>query len=436
MNIYFKENYDNVFTELQDRHFLIFGTTLYAQVFYLYCIEKRFVQNIDAFIISDFSKEKRNVHMMHSIPIKDVSWLKKEDQPYSIFMAAKEKTIQEQILSLLDETACDEAFYVSDFVHDVMYSYFVSAFLKDIITRYVVSSDLYEAGATNISDIGSDNFYKYCHRIAVGDCPDTNIFHGTMTLNELHQKQLGDYVSVIASVKEPVSDIKYRIYVARSHFDIALKEEFHTPHSVDIQVGADLTDMEIAECKDNVGDNISIRNRDYCELTALYWIWKNDKENDYVGLCHYRRRFVIDENMMEFVIADRFDAIYLVPNLTDGGMRKEFVERNYFLTPQAWELTGKVLKRIQPEYFDTWLEFEKSYFIIPCNMFIMRKDIFDKYCSWLFMILEEIDKHYLTQGIQCNSRYLGYIAECLTTIYVMKNKNTLKKGYLKMKMLT
>lgn len=43
---------------------------------------------------------------------------------------------------------------------------------------------------------------------------------------------------------------------------------------------------------DNVGENISEKNNTYCELTAIYWAWKNFPQNiDYVGVAHYRRHF-------------------------------------------------------------------------------------------------------------------------------------------------
>ena len=42
--------------------------------------------------------------------------------------------------------------------------------------------------------------------------------------------------------------------------------------------------------KDNTGENISAKNPMYCELTGLYWAWKN-LDADYLGLVHYRRHF-------------------------------------------------------------------------------------------------------------------------------------------------
>ena len=39
---------------------------------------------------------------------------------------------------------------------------------------------------------------------------------------------------------------------------------------------------------DNTGEHISGLNRTYCELTAIYWAWKNLdlKALDYVGVAH------------------------------------------------------------------------------------------------------------------------------------------------------
>ena len=61
-----------------------------------------------------------------------------------------------------------------------------------------------------------------------------------------------------------------------------------------IHVGADSNKNETPYTKDNTGDNISIKNPNFCELTGLYWVWKNLK-NDYIGLVHYRRHLTMSK---------------------------------------------------------------------------------------------------------------------------------------------
>ena len=56
-----------------------------------------------------------------------------------------------------------------------------------------------------------------------------------------------------------------------------------------IQVGAEGKN-NLGYQADNTGDNISKKNPYFCELTGLYWAWKN-LDADYIGLAHYRRHF-------------------------------------------------------------------------------------------------------------------------------------------------
>ena len=69
------------------------------------------------------------------------------------------------------------------------------------------------------------------------------------------------------------------------------KNEIYKP----IIVGANICKFRYANyISDDIGDNISDKNYKYCELTALYWAWKNLSNDDYVGLAHYRRYFLFN----------------------------------------------------------------------------------------------------------------------------------------------
>ncbi len=49
---------------------------------------------------------------------------------------------------------------------------------------------------------------------------------------------------------------------------------------------------------DHTGEQISSKNPYYCELTGMYWIWKN-VSCDVIGVCHYRRFFMREGRLLK-----------------------------------------------------------------------------------------------------------------------------------------
>lgn len=234
-----------------------------------------------------------------------------------------------------------------------------------------------------------------------------------------------------------MSDIK--IFVSCHKPSIILKNKLIYP----IQVGTALSNNRFDNMlHDDEGENISSKNKMYCELTAQYYAWKN-VDADYYRFFHYRRylsfsnkkyketiqgipykkldeeavnKFALDEKSMQEII-ENYDVttvkrgiainvyaqycLALTQSKTDIDFCLDYIKNHY---PEVYPTAKKVVRS------------SKSYF---CNMFIMKKDIFQKYCSWLFEILEAHEKamhldHYDVQSY----RVSGYLAERLCSIYL------------------
>ena len=102
-----------------------------------------------------------------------------------------------------------------------------------------------------------------------------------------------------------VCKAKIKIIVATHKKYKMPEEEIYLP----IQVGAEEKDG-LGYQKDNEGENISLKNPYYCELTALYWAWKNyDKlgNPDYIGLMHYRRHLIMRAGELDVVHFEELD---------------------------------------------------------------------------------------------------------------------------------
>lgn len=187
---------------------------------------------------------------------------------------------------------------------------------------------------------------------------------------------------------------------------------------IPIQVGAKLSEDHFEKVTDASGDNISELNGKYCELTAIYWAWKNDCYN-IVGLCHYRRIFKLKDQKKIINILNEYDIILPKPYYYRIDLEKEYIASHI---KEDYDILMDILKNYYNEYYNTAKNVFSNNKIYPYNMFIMKKEMFDSYCNWIFDVLDKVDsKIDITHRTSYQKRYLGFLAERLFTIYVVHN---------------
>ena len=187
-----------------------------------------------------------------------------------------------------------------------------------------------------------------------------------------------------------------------------------------VQVGSALHDKIGYQC-DDAGDNISEKNPYFCELTGLYWAWKNIVA-DAIGLVHYRRHFGKSRNrLLDFdtaaALLERYDAI--LPK-----KRKYYIENLYShyvntLEPKPLEETDRIIREKYPDYYPEFERLKKRTDAHMFNMMIMKKGRFDEYCSWLFDILFELEKRVPTDDMDSfHARFFGRVSELLLDVWL------------------
>lgn len=182
---------------------------------------------------------------------------------------------------------------------------------------------------------------------------------------------------------------------------------------------------------DDTGENISEKNSSYCEMTAHYWIWKNVKDAEYVGLCHYRRYFGVDitEGNIDLLMQDT-DVILVEPSYYMDSVYSYFSK---FVGAENMTILSMVMKKHCPDYFDTLETICDGVKFHPFNMLICRKSLFDQYCEWMFSILEECENYVKPAPYTNARRALAYMAEMLTGVYFIHRQLRIKSvPYYKM----
>ena len=231
---------------------------------------------------------------------------------------------------------------------------------------------------------------------------------------------------------------------------VAAHKEYSMPQDsmyIPIHVGHALAKQEFGWLGDDTGDNISEKNPNYCELTALYWAWKN-LDADAIGLVHYRRHFlslnigivrkicilsglcnkqlkwnsILSKQEVEKVLI-RYPII--VPKKRHYYI--ETVESQYIHAHHKKDMgqVRKIFENKQKKYLDAFNEQMNKRSTHICNMFIMRKEYFNEYCSWLFALLFEVEKNIDISNYSKNdARIFGFLGERLLDVWL--NANNLK----------
>lgn len=174
---------------------------------------------------------------------------------------------------------------------------------------------------------------------------------------------------------------------------------------------------------DNVGNNISEKNDSFCELTALYWMWKNSTSR-IVGLEHYRRQFIKDNRLLnkEEVtdILSAYDVILPQRINLSSSIYHAFVKDN---KEDDLIVVRRIIEKKYPDYIEAFDNLRNTNRLYVCNMFIAKREIVDDYCKWLFDILFEAEKFIdLSDRTSYQKRLYGFLSERLLNVYMWKNK--------------
>ncbi|MCI1749749.1 MAG: DUF4422 domain-containing protein [Megasphaera cerevisiae] len=229
------------------------------------------------------------------------------------------------------------------------------------------------------------------------------------------------------------------------------------PVYLPLQVGAK-GKPDLGYVTDNTGDNISSKNANFCELTGMYWAWKNVR-SDYIGMVHYRRYFTrkevrnIDNKKRQILTVSEWETLLAKYSVVVSDKRRYYIESNrshynHAHHREGLDMTEKIIRETYPAYVSSFEKVMSRTWAHMFNMFVMRQHLYNQYCQWVFDILFELEKRLdISDYDVYESRVYGFVSELLLDVWLEKNQiayieqnvsflerqNWLKKGGLFLK---
>lgn len=243
-----------------------------------------------------------------------------------------------------------------------------------------------------------------------------------------------------------------KVIVASHKFYMMPRDEMYVP----VHVGAQGKKVIRSYFKrDDEGMNISDKNSSYCELTGLYYAWKN-MEYDYLGLAHYRRHFsnapfilralvprinihgsemecnsnphlahvlklCLSQKKAEKIFNSGVEII--VPTKRRYVIESLYSHYAHTLEAEHLDIAKEIIKEDYKEYLP-YLErvYERTWGYM-FNMFIMRNDLVEEYCTWIFDILSRLESLISTDDLSSfEARYIGRVSEILFNVWLLKKQ--------------
>lgn len=213
------------------------------------------------------------------------------------------------------------------------------------------------------------------------------------------------------------------------------KGDIYLPVFVGAQGKDDICIDGKAILRDDFGENISGKNPNYCELTGLYFAWKN-VDADAVGLVHYRRHFS-DKGWLyrkfhkpfESTLSDE-EAIRLMSeyDIVVPKLRNYYIETlysHYANTHDAkhLDLVAEVMAEKYPDmssYLHKAYEQKSGHMF---NMCILKRKYLNEYCEFVFDILEELENRVDLDGLSAfDARLFGRVSEIIFNAWILKER--------------
>lgn len=191
--------------------------------------------------------------------------------------------------------------------------------------------------------------------------------------------------------------------------------------------------LDLGYVKDNTGDNISSKNASFCELTGLYWAWKN-LDADYIGLVHYRRHLSLHKKSKDpfqniltdneaIALTEQYEVI--VPSKRNYWIETLYSHYKHTHFASQLDETRKIIAEQYPDYQPDYDKVIHKTWGYMFNMMIMRRDLLNDYCSWLFNILFELERRVNAGQVQDSQnlspfqgRFYGRISEIIFNVWL------------------